>query len=152
MFMSTCVLVTRGCMPLSCSVSTSPHKVSIIHALVSSVSQALTGQNGSKCFSSSRRTGNVRKYCLLLDKMRIVWIRSQACEHVLVLDRKQASEPPNDLNLALPIAVLCGRKHAKLCSNVLKLPTPTYRVIKTPWPLVRKRTIPTERPPLVDEI
>jgi hypothetical protein len=22
---------------------------------------------------------------------------------------------------------------------------------KTPWPLVRKRTIPTERPPLVDE-
>jgi hypothetical protein len=22
----------------------------------------------------------------------------------------------------------------------------------TPWPLVRKRTIPTERPPLVDEI
>jgi hypothetical protein len=23
---------------------------------------------------------------------------------------------------------------------------------KTPWPLVRKRTIPTERPPLVDEI
>jgi hypothetical protein len=24
--------------------------------------------------------------------------------------------------------------------------------IKTPWPLVRERTIPTERPPLVDEI
>jgi hypothetical protein len=23
---------------------------------------------------------------------------------------------------------------------------------KTPWPLVRKRTLPTERPPLVDEI
>jgi hypothetical protein len=23
---------------------------------------------------------------------------------------------------------------------------------QTPWPLVRKRTIPTERPPLVDEI
>jgi hypothetical protein len=23
---------------------------------------------------------------------------------------------------------------------------------KTPWPLVRERTIPTERPPLVDEI
>jgi hypothetical protein len=23
---------------------------------------------------------------------------------------------------------------------------------RTPWPLVRKRTIPTERPPLVDEI
>jgi hypothetical protein len=23
---------------------------------------------------------------------------------------------------------------------------------ETPWPLVRKRTIPTERPPLVDEI
>jgi hypothetical protein len=23
---------------------------------------------------------------------------------------------------------------------------------QTPWPLVRKRTIPTERPPLVDDI
>jgi hypothetical protein len=23
---------------------------------------------------------------------------------------------------------------------------------QTPWPLVRERTIPTERPPLVDEI
>jgi hypothetical protein len=23
---------------------------------------------------------------------------------------------------------------------------------ETPWPLVRKRTIPTDRPPLVDEI
>jgi hypothetical protein len=25
-------------------------------------------------------------------------------------------------------------------------------VKQTPWPLVRKRTIPTDRPPLVDEI
>jgi hypothetical protein len=24
--------------------------------------------------------------------------------------------------------------------------------VDTPWPLVRERTIPTERPPLVDEI
>jgi hypothetical protein len=24
--------------------------------------------------------------------------------------------------------------------------------LQTPWPLVRERTIPTERPPLVDEI
>jgi hypothetical protein len=30
----------------------------------------------------------------------------------------------------------------------------THQHIKkqTPWPLVRKRTLPTERPPLVDEI
>jgi hypothetical protein len=27
-----------------------------------------------------------------------------------------------------------------------------FKLIKTPWPLVRKRTIPTDRPPLVDEI
>jgi hypothetical protein len=26
------------------------------------------------------------------------------------------------------------------------------KVKQTPWPLVRKRTMPTERPPLVDEI
>jgi hypothetical protein len=27
-----------------------------------------------------------------------------------------------------------------------------YKLKRTLWPLVRKRTIPTERPPLVDEI
>jgi hypothetical protein len=27
-----------------------------------------------------------------------------------------------------------------------------HKYKKTPWPLVRERTIPTERPPLVDEI
>jgi hypothetical protein len=27
-----------------------------------------------------------------------------------------------------------------------------HMVDKTPWPLVRERTIPTDRPPLVDEI
>jgi hypothetical protein len=28
----------------------------------------------------------------------------------------------------------------------------TKKKKQTPWPLVRERTIPTERPPLVDEI
>jgi hypothetical protein len=28
----------------------------------------------------------------------------------------------------------------------------TNKKKQTPWPLVRERTIPTERPPLVDEI
>jgi hypothetical protein len=28
----------------------------------------------------------------------------------------------------------------------------TEQTKQTPWPLVRERTIPTERPPLVDEI
>jgi hypothetical protein len=28
----------------------------------------------------------------------------------------------------------------------------THDIKQTPWPLVRERTIPTERPPLVDEI
>jgi hypothetical protein len=31
-----------------------------------------------------------------------------------------------------------------------KLPLKTNK--QTPWPLVRERTIPTDRPPLVDEI
>jgi hypothetical protein len=30
--------------------------------------------------------------------------------------------------------------------------TERYKTKQTPWPLVRERTIPTERPPLVDEI
>jgi hypothetical protein len=36
----------------------------------------------------------------------------------------------------------------------MKLNRQIYLTInkQTPWPLVRKRTIPTERPPLVDEI
>jgi hypothetical protein len=29
---------------------------------------------------------------------------------------------------------------------------PHGEVLQTPWPLARKRAIPTERPPLVDEI
>jgi hypothetical protein len=28
----------------------------------------------------------------------------------------------------------------------------THKQKQTPWPLVRERTIPTDRPPLVDEI
>jgi hypothetical protein len=35
---------------------------------------------------------------------------------------------------------------------VAYFPTLKMKVIQSPWPLVRKRTIPTERPPLVDEI
>jgi hypothetical protein len=31
-------------------------------------------------------------------------------------------------------------------------PTLTQKKQQTPWPLVRKRTLPTEQPPLVDEI
>jgi hypothetical protein len=27
-----------------------------------------------------------------------------------------------------------------------------YKTKQTPWPLVRERTIPTERPPLVNEV
>jgi hypothetical protein len=32
------------------------------------------------------------------------------------------------------------------------LPQCDKQIKQTPWPLVRKRIIPTERPPLVDEI
>jgi hypothetical protein len=54
------------------------------------------------------------------------------------------------------------RRNEQLTS---RLPTPTYVSIatvehptndykqkQTPWPLVRERTIPTDRPPLVGEI
>jgi hypothetical protein len=37
------------------------------------------------------------------------------------------------------------------CSDVMGL-LPITNKQQTPWPLVRERTIPTERPPLVDEI
>jgi hypothetical protein len=50
------------------------------------------------------------------------------------------------------------RKHitsllrAQPLNAIYKLVTMLYHKKKTPWPLVRVRTIPTERPPLVDEI
>jgi hypothetical protein len=40
-------------------------------------------------------------------------------------------------------------------SHVVPIDTLTVHIVdtkQTPWPLVRKRTIPTDRPPLVDEI
>jgi hypothetical protein len=39
-----------------------------------------------------------------------------------------------------------------LHSLILLISMVTYKTNKTPWPLVRERTIPTDRPPLVDEI
>jgi hypothetical protein len=38
------------------------------------------------------------------------------------------------------------------CSSFVKQYRQTNKKQQTPWPLVRERTIPTERPPLVDEI
>jgi hypothetical protein len=40
------------------------------------------------------------------------------------------------------------REHVELFQKVIKQKTNK----QTPWPLVCERTIPTERPPLVDEI
>jgi hypothetical protein len=37
-------------------------------------------------------------------------------------------------------------------SAINNSPIITQKTKQTPWPLVRERTIPTERPPLVDEI
>jgi hypothetical protein len=42
-----------------------------------------------------------------------------------------------------PFHILCGYRYRQSFSKKTK---------QTPWPLVHKRTIPTERPPLVDEI
>jgi hypothetical protein len=39
-----------------------------------------------------------------------------------------------------------------LGDNVDTISKNTNKNKQTPWPLVRERTIPTERPPLVDEI
>jgi hypothetical protein len=38
----------------------------------------------------------------------------------------------------------------RLVAKRIKSVTYKQKTKKTPWPLVRKRTIPTERPPLVD--
>jgi hypothetical protein len=43
-------------------------------------------------------------------------------------------------------SVSASRTQARFLSRLVLL------IKQTPWPLVRERTIPTERPPLVDEI
>jgi hypothetical protein len=35
---------------------------------------------------------------------------------------------------------------------ICELTSVSMNTDKTPWPLVRKQTLPTERPPLIDEI
>jgi hypothetical protein len=47
------------------------------------------------------------------------------------------------------ISRCCGR-NVVLSQNPQLVPI--LKILSTPWPSVRKRTIPTERPPLVDEI
>jgi hypothetical protein len=42
-----------------------------------------------------------------------------------------------------------AKGNRRLRGNILHV---ALTLKQTPWPLVRKRTIPTERPPLVDEI
>jgi hypothetical protein len=45
-----------------------------------------------------------------------------------------------------------GRCYIKHDYGLADRGVPTPVPVTTPWPLVRKRTIPTERPPLVGEI
>jgi hypothetical protein len=54
------------------------------------------------------------------------------------------------------VACLFGTVSTLVCQSALLIAiprrmSPVY-VLSSPWPLVRKRTIPTERPPLADEI
>jgi hypothetical protein len=44
------------------------------------------------------------------------------------------------------VALLRGRSEFE--GTVLKY----FNILQTPWPLFRKRTVPTERPPLVFEV
>jgi hypothetical protein len=45
-----------------------------------------------------------------------------------------------------------GQSKVGACQLEVLLPYTNKKTKQTPWPLVRKRTIPTDRPPLVDEI
>jgi hypothetical protein len=49
-------------------------------------------------------------------------------------------------------APCCGNKGISLKFHSFALPSHTKKQKQTPWPLVRQQNIPTERPPLVDEI
>jgi hypothetical protein len=45
-----------------------------------------------------------------------------------------------------------NRNIRKPLIEIFTMATLSNKQKQTPWPLVRERTIPTERPPLVDEI
>jgi hypothetical protein len=52
--------------------------------------------------------------------------------------------------VVLYVVPIRSRLHLFLCQVIELFITKSHK--QTPWPLVRKRTIPTERPPLVDGI
>jgi hypothetical protein len=57
----------------------------------------------------------------------------------------------HDFQYWVPTHWICGvHKQSKRCGE--KAPVPVGTKEKPPWLLVRERSIPTERPPLVDEI
>jgi hypothetical protein len=80
---------------------------------------------------------------------------------LLELSKPQGLVGPEELGNLIKIIHLIGSRTRDLpvCNSALtttlprapKLETSTQPK-QTPWPLVRERTIPTERPPLVDEI
>jgi hypothetical protein len=45
-----------------------------------------------------------------------------------------------------------GKNRGEMRNRAMKISRRRRINKQTPWPLVRERTIPTERPPLVDEI
>jgi hypothetical protein len=75
-------------------------------------------------------------------------LRSAECSHVVL---PAACSVPG-VNIMLPEH---HRTLSVLLSWAVRWSLPYIRTSikeQTPWPLVRERTIPTERPPLVDEI
>jgi hypothetical protein len=91
----------------------------------------------------------------------VLVIRAAPC-YIPFAQTAQRAPPPTALALSrsatTPLLVIYCRCLATIITwLILSRSLPSNGVIrqnnkKTPWPLVRKRTIPTERPPLVDKI
>jgi hypothetical protein len=71
------------------------------------------------------------------------WIAAQSVGHSAAIGRSARVQARA---VVRGLARLHGTRKAPLLSNENKTKK------QTPWPLVRERTIPTDRPPLVDEI
>jgi hypothetical protein len=116
---------------------------------------------GEQCVDGQDYSRNVSPCAEWLLLLGVIAASTADVTEAVIL-RRSAVENNMDHNILITISLCeygnCG--HYPSSCHLLKtrrfgdsmLSPPSKKQTQTPWPLVRERTIPTDRPPLVDEI
>jgi hypothetical protein len=90
-------------------------------------------------------------YCFLWHNQHVSCL---FCNHVCYILKWDGTKDWQCWDKKKDVAVVCLWRHHALCEQHWGTEghVRSLKLNLTPWPLVRKRTIPTERRPLVDEI